>query len=133
MGLSESHHSFFLSATKVLLEQPDEANPFRGRWEFPAVEPERGGFAGEALAHRPGERHRVHVAMGACLGHATHGILHRRLKLEVHAGTLRRGRTTESEALTWVALDGLDEQPVSGATRKVSRLATRVPARTSST
>ncbi len=109
---------------RVLLERPDKTNPLRGRWDLPAVELERGGFAGEALTRHLGERHRVHVALGACLGRATHGILHRRLKLEVHAGTLRRGRTTGSELLSWVALDRLDEHPVSGATRKVLRLAT---------
>ncbi len=108
---------------KVLLERPDEANPFRGRWDLPAVELDRGGFAGEALADRLGKRHRVRVAMGACLGHATHGILHRRLKLEVHAGTLRRGRIASSDSLSWVTLDRLDEHPVSGATRKALRLA----------
>ena len=109
---------------KVLLERPDEANPLRGRWDLPAVELDRGGFAGEALAHRLDQRHRLRVAMGACLGHATHGILHRRLKLEVHAGTLRRGLIRGSNELSWVALDRLDEHPVSGATRKVLRLAT---------
>ncbi len=107
---------------KVLLERPDEANPFRGTWDLPAVELEGAGFAADALTRRFDRRHRVGVAMGACLGRATHGILHRRLKLEVHRGTLRRGRVAGADDLVWVAPDELVDFPISGATRKVMRL-----------
>ena len=111
-------------AGRVLLERPDDANPFRGSWDLPAVELETSAFATDALTRRFDQRHGVVVAMGACLGHATHGILHRRLKLEAHGGTLRRGRIGDSKDLSWVALDRLGDQPISGATRKVLRLAT---------
>ena len=67
-------------------------------------------------------RHRVEVSMGACLGHATHGILHRRLKLEAHTGSLRRGRVAGSDELDWVSLEAIDRRPVSGATRKILRM-----------
>ena len=111
-------------AGKVLLERPDDANPFRGSWDLPAVELDSGVFATDALTRRLDQRHRVAVALGACVGHATHGILHRRLKLEAHGGTLRRGHVSAAKDLTWVALDRLGEHPVSGATRKILRLAT---------
>ncbi len=111
-------------AGKVLLERPDKANPFRGNWDLPAVELDPSIFATDALTRRLDQRHRVAVAMGACLGHATHGILHRRLKLEAHCGTLRGGRVSAAKDLSWVALDRLGDHPVSGATRKVLRLAT---------
>ena len=106
---------------KVLLERPDETNPFRGSWDLPAVEL-TGGHATEALTRRFDQRHHVAVAMGACLGHATHGILHRRLKIEAHGGRLRRGRVSRSRDLSWVALERLAEQPISGATRKILKL-----------
>ena len=112
-------------ADSVLLERPDDANPFRGNWDLPAVELDAGGGAGEALSRRLDQRHRVAVAMGPCLGHATHGILHRRLKLEAHGGTLRKGRVDAARDLAWVALDRLGEHPISGATRKVLRFAIR--------
>ncbi len=111
-------------AGKVLLERPDDANPFRGTWDLPAVELDASGFATEALTRRFDQRHRVAVSIGACLGHTTHGILHRRLKLEAHGGTLRRGRVGDSKDLSWVAPDSLDDHPISGATRKVLRLYT---------
>ncbi|MCH7779809.1 MAG: A/G-specific adenine glycosylase [Acidobacteria bacterium] len=111
-------------AGKVLLERPDATNPLRGTWDLPAVELDGSGFATEALTRRFDQRHRVAVTMGACLGRTTHGILHRRLKLEAHGGTLRRGRVGESKNLAWVALDALGNHPVSGATHKVLQLAT---------
>ena len=107
---------------KVLLERPDDVNPFRGTWDLPAVELDGIGFATEALTRRLDQRHRVGVAMGACLGHATHGILHRRLKLEAHGGALRHGRVADSRDLSWVALNRLADHPVSGATLKVLAL-----------
>jgi len=109
---------------KVLLERPDEANPFRGTWDLPAIELEAAGFATDALERRLTQRHRVTVSIRACLGRATHGILHRRLKLEAHPGTLRRGSVRDADDLTWVSLDSLGEVPISGATRKVLRMAT---------
>ncbi len=110
-------------AGKVLLERPDDANPFRGSWDLPAVELDASGFATEALTRRLDQRHHVAVSMGACLGLATHGILHRRLKLEAHIGTLRCGRVSGKD-LSWIALERLSDHPISGATRKVLRLAT---------
>jgi hypothetical protein len=107
----------------VLLERPDKDNPLRGRWELPAVELEVAGFAVEALQRRLKHRHCVTVELGACVGRTTHGILHRRLKLEAHAGRLRRGSVRGSEALVWIPLNELDAHPVSGATRKVLALA----------
>jgi len=107
---------------KVLLERPDGANPFRGTWDLPAVELDGNGFATEALTRRLDQRHRVGVAMGDCLGHATHDILHRRLKLEAHGGALRRGRIADSRDLSWIAVNRLADHPVSGATRKVLAL-----------
>jgi len=111
-------------AGKVLLERPDDANPFRGKWDLPAIELDGSGFAGEALTRRFDQRHRVTVSMGACLAQTTHGILHRRLKLEAHGGTLSRGRVGDSRDLSWVALDSLGDHPISGATSKVLRLTT---------
>jgi A/G-specific adenine glycosylase len=111
-------------AGKVLLERPDDANPFRGSWDLPAVELGPSGFATEALTRRLDQRHSVAVAMGAMLGRATHGILHRRLKLEVHGGTLRRGRVSGTKDLSWIAPERLGDYPISGATRKILRLAT---------
>jgi A/G-specific adenine glycosylase len=108
---------------KVLLERPDEKNPFRGSWDLPAVELEGSSVAANELVRRLEKRHRVTVAIGTCLGRVTHGILHRRLKLEAHSGKMRRGRVSGAEELIWVALDSLGDIPVSGATRKVLKLA----------
>ena len=112
----------------ILLERPDDANPLRGRWELPAVELEGAGLAALALERRLKRRHRVTVAIGACVGRATHGILHRRLKLEAHTGKLQRGRVRGSDELAWIPLSELDARPVSGATHKVLRL-NRAPQR----
>jgi A/G-specific adenine glycosylase len=107
---------------KVLLERPDAANPLRGRWDFPAVELGSASSASDELVLSLRRRHGIDVSVGARLGCATHGILHRRLKLEAHAGSLRRGRVAGSGRLQWVPLDAIDDRPVSGATRKILRL-----------
>jgi A/G-specific adenine glycosylase len=106
----------------LLFERPDDENPLRGTWDFPAVELGASSVASDELVRSMRRRHGIDVSVGACLGSATHGILHRRLKLEAHAGSLRRGRVAGSDRLQWVPLDAVGERPVSGATRKILRL-----------
>ena len=103
----------------VLLERPDAAGPFRGRWDLPAVEVLASGAASDALRRGIAARHGLEIRPGERTAVTTHGIMHRRLRLEVHTCSLRRGRVASNDALRWVQPSNLSEVPVSGATRKV--------------
>jgi len=110
-------------AGKLLLERPAGDGPLRGTWDVPAVEVDGDAPAAEALERRLHARHGLTVAAGEIVGRATHGILQRRLKLEVLTGSLRAGAVAGRDALRWVRLDELDEVAVSGATIKAVALA----------
>jgi len=104
---------------RMLLERPDAGGPFRGRWDLPAVEVASTAAASEALRAAIAARHGLEIRPGERAAVATHGIMHRRLRLEVHTCSLRKGRVASNDALRWVHPANLSEVPVSGATRKV--------------
>jgi A/G-specific adenine glycosylase len=106
---------------RVLLERPAAENPFRGRWDLPALELADGADGAVRLRRSLAERHGVEAVIGPSIAAACHGIMHRRLELAVHRGRLLRGRVADRETLRWVAPDEISETAVSGATRKVLR------------
>jgi len=106
----------------VLLERPAAGgSPLRGRWDLPAIAVADGADGADALAEAMRRRHALAVAAGPVEARADHGILTRRLRLEIHRGRVRRGRVAGRDGIRWVDLAALDEVPVSGATRKALR------------
>ncbi len=105
-------------AGRTLLERPAHGNPLRGTWDFPATEPGRDDPCTALAAHL--RRRGLDVAVGESLATLPHAILHRRLRLDVFACRLRRGRAARSRNLRWVDPASLDGTPVSGATRKIA-------------
>ena len=104
---------------RVLLERPEASGPFRGRWDLPAVEVAASEGGSEALRRAVGVRHGLEICPGERTAVASHGIMHRRLRLEIHPCSLRKGRVAANTLLRWVDPRRLSEVPVSGATRKV--------------
>jgi hypothetical protein len=105
-----------------LLERPADGSPFRGRWDLPAVELGSTDDGCTALRSGVAARHGLEIRADARAAVASHGIMHRRLQLEVHPCSLLRGKVASNAALRWLDADKLSEVPVSGATRKVIRL-----------
>jgi A/G-specific adenine glycosylase len=106
----------------VLLERTPGESPLRGRWDVPAREIEPRVSAGRAIHGRLAESHGIDIAVYERLGAVAHGIMDRRLGIEVYRCSLRRGRVAASVDLRWISPARLSEIPVSGATRKVLRL-----------
>jgi A/G-specific adenine glycosylase len=106
----------------VLVERPAPASPLRGRWDVPAIEVPAASAAGDVLAAALAERFGIEAAfLGDAAANVSHAILHRRLRLEIYSGSLRRGRVRGRADLRWLDPAALDRVPVSGATRKVLR------------
>jgi A/G-specific adenine glycosylase len=105
---------------RVLLERPSDGSPFRGTWDLPAIELADGDAAERRLRDALRRRHGLEVDVGAEGATATHGILHRRLRLDARLCRLRRGRVAGRGGLRWLAPGS--EAAVSGATRKILRL-----------
>jgi A/G-specific adenine glycosylase len=112
---------------RVLLERPVSAGPLRGRWDLPAVEIATTEDGGEVLRRAVEARHALEIHPGERTAVASHGIMHRRLRLEVHPCSLRRGRVASNTALRWVDPGSLSGVPVSGATQKVIGLCSDGP------
>ncbi len=104
---------------RVLLERPSLSSPLRGEWDLPALELAPKADPRAAVVAGLGERHGIEVAVGARLREASHGILHRRLRLEAFDCRMLRGRTAKRRDLRWSRPADLSEIPVSGATRKL--------------
>ena len=104
---------------RVLLERPESGGPFRGRWDLPAVEMASSDDGCDALRHAVAARHGLEIRPGGRAAVASHGIMHRRLRLEVHTCSLVRGSVSSNAALRWVDPEKLSDVPVSGATRKL--------------
>jgi hypothetical protein len=66
-------------------------------------------------------RHGIEIFVQARAFEIEHAVMQRRLLLEAHPATHRRGRIGRVERLRWVDPRELDEVPVSGATRKILR------------
>jgi A/G-specific adenine glycosylase len=107
---------------RVLLERPGRGNPLRGAWDLPALEVGPRTPVGRIGAELS-RRHGLEVELVAMLGRADHAIMHRQLRLEIHACRVRRGGVTGRPALRWADPRCLGDVPVSGATRKVLRRA----------
>ena len=65
----------------------------------------------------------LELGPGEALARMKHGIMQRRLHLEVFRFKLRRGSVARQPGLRWVGMDALTSAPVSGATRKIARAA----------
>ena len=104
---------------RVLLERPSRPSPLRGEWDLPALEIAVQADPRAAVAEAMSERHGIEVAVGDRLREASHGILHRRLRLEAYACRLLRGSTGNRRDLRWTRPADLSEVPVSGATTKL--------------
>jgi A/G-specific adenine glycosylase len=104
---------------RILLERPGDASPFRGTWDLPAVEVAPGADPRARIEVALGRRHGVTIEAGQRAGAASHGILRRRLTLEMFDCRLVRGRTSGHDDLRWVRPADLPETAVSGATHKL--------------
>ncbi len=107
---------------RLLLERRSEATPLRGEWDLPARTIEAGDDAAAALANALRSAHSVRARRPVPLGAATHSILNRRLRIEVWRFEATAPRAARSSS-RFVAASRLDAEAVSGATRKVVRLA----------
>jgi A/G-specific adenine glycosylase len=107
-------------AGRALLERPADGSPFRGSWDLPAVEVNRDGDGRAAIEARL-KRLGLHAGAGELLARMGHGIMYRRLSLEVFDCRLRSGRVAGHPDLMWADPVQLDGIAVSGATRKVVR------------
>jgi len=108
-------------AGRVLLERPAGRSPLRGSWDLPSVEVESAEDPRERIEMEMGRRHGLTVEAGRMAATAGHGILHRRLTLELYECRLVRGRPSEREDLRWIGLEAVSRAAVSGATRKLLR------------
>jgi A/G-specific adenine glycosylase len=104
---------------KLVLERRDDDGPLRGEWDLPARVMRSATDAGSALSAGLEQRHGLHVEITERLGTLSHGIMNRRLRLEVHACRPVAGRVRGD--LRWVHRDDLVTVPISGATRKIVR------------
>jgi A/G-specific adenine glycosylase len=104
---------------RVLLERPGDGSPFRGNWDLPAVEIDPDSDPRRRIEAALDRRHGLLIHAGVSAGAATHGILQRRLRLELFECRLVRGRPSERDDLRWIRTADLSETAVSGATRKL--------------
>ena len=107
---------------RFLLERPRDGSPLRGTWDVPALQLGDRADARSRITSTLAKRYDLTVAAGRLAGTASHGILHRRLKLEIYDCRLLRGRVSGQDGLRWMPLADLESTPVSGATKKVLRL-----------
>jgi A/G-specific adenine glycosylase len=104
---------------RILLERPGGNSPLRGTWDLPAVEVAFDADPRSRIETELGRRHGLTVEAGPRTATASHGILHRRLTLELFDCRLVRGRPSERADLRWIRPTDLPETAVSGATRKL--------------
>ncbi len=101
---------------RVLLQRWTSGNPLRGSWDLPAVEIDAGAEPAASLRRKLLEAG-LEAAVGRPLVALRHGIMRRRLTLDVLDCRLRRGRVAGRPELRWA--DPAELGAVSGATRKV--------------
>jgi A/G-specific adenine glycosylase len=112
---------WIMQAGKLLLERPATGNPLRGMWDLPAMELGDGADPPRRIACELSRRHDLEVLPGALVARSTHGIMNRRLRLQVFDCRLRRGRVSGRRDLRWLDPERLADTAVSGATLKVAR------------
>jgi len=105
----------------LLVEQPGDDSPFRGMWDLPALEIARETEQAAQLRTVLRDRHGLDVDVREQIAAATHGIMHRRLKLSVFDCRLRRGRVRGRRRIRWIDSAAIDRSAVSGATQKIAR------------
>lgn len=109
----------------ILLERRSPVSPLRGEWDLPARAAENGRDRGASPLRALASAHGLALADGRRLGGAKHAILDRRLDLELWEFRTRRRRAgTDGRFVPPERMDGV---PVSGATRKLLRLAGDLP------
>jgi len=106
-------------AGRVLLERPADGSPLRGTWDLPAIEIAEGADPVAAIRSKL-KRARLDVAVGPSIACVRHGIMNRRLTLEVFGCRLRKGRVVGRTDLLWVGPGQLPTTAHSGATRKIA-------------
>ena len=106
----------------VLLERPSGQSPLRGVWDLPAVELEGNEESSRALRVALERRHDLTLSVDPAALSASHGIMNRRLQLELHSCRLRKGRVAGRAGLRWFDASDPTGTPVSGATLKLARL-----------
>jgi len=106
-------------AGRLLLERPANGSPLRGTWDLPATEIIDDVDPAAALRAKL-QCARLHVTVGSPIASVTHGIMNRRLTLEVFDCRLRKGRVAGRADLRWVAPAELPTTPHSGATKKIA-------------
>lgn len=118
--------AWIVRGDEILLEAADDSNPLRGRWELPSVVVGPGDEAEALLARRVAIRHGIKLKVGPWLGSERHGVMQRRLAIDVYRCGVGRAHCepTGGDA-RWFALTELDRAAVSGATLKIARLAAR--------
>jgi A/G-specific adenine glycosylase len=109
---------------RVLVERPGETrSPLRGSWDLPAVEIAEGAAAGRRVEQELRRRHGLTVHAEDSRGGPSHSILNRRLELEIVTCRVIGAAATRTRNVRWVARERYEEMPLSGASRKVLRLA----------
>ena len=84
--------AWIVRGDEVLLEAPDAENPLRGRWELPSVVVDATAQADRALTEALHDRHGLALRVGNWLGSARHGVMHRRLAIDIFRCALRSRR-----------------------------------------
>ena len=107
------------AAQGTSLERPGDGSPLRGTWDLHAIEVAEAEDPIAALREGLGGRG-LRVSFDASsVGRVRHGIMNRRLTLEVYTGRLSRGRIAKRHDLCWIDPSRLTTKAVSGATHKV--------------
>lgn len=107
---------------RLLLERRSEATPLRGEWDLPARTIGAREDAASVLARVLRSAHALRAKRPVPLGPASHSILNRRLRIEAWRFEATAPRTVQPSS-RFVAASRLDSAAVSGATRKIVRLA----------
>lgn len=94
--------------------------PLRGAWDLPAVAIADDESPQQALMRDLGALG-LTVAARPTVEQQRHSIMQQRLVLHVVPCSLRRGRVSSHEDLSWCPIAGLERRAVSGATKKVAR------------
>ncbi len=107
---------------RLLLERRSEATPFRGEWDLPARTVGAREDAAAALTRALRSDHALRARRPLPVGAATHSILNRRLRIEAWRFEATAPRAMRA-GTRFVPASALETAAVSGATRKVVRLA----------
>jgi A/G-specific adenine glycosylase len=114
---------------RALLEHPGDDSPLRGTWDLPAVEFPDATDPRSAIERRLRQLG-LRVRARSTPIRLSHGILHRRLRLEVLDCRISRGRVAGRDDLRWIDRSEIGRTAISGATRKVLLAVDEQPAST---